>query len=194
MFYVLYFYFCILSQIIFLAISRCYPFYTLRERAGFGKNMRLKKDYLEFVKDDLHDYLFCWTHMLCFFFLLSEEFEPANFSIYLAMNITFSVRSLVYFYLLHLIHSSKRIDLFTNGVFDLKKSRHATIVSWISSIITFVSIIVFILNANSTNSLYRFSFILLDVTIHIIMAMNFFIDNMFIRSQVIVWKTEYILQ
>ena len=38
LFYVLYFYYTIISQILFLFLSRVYPFQTLKERSGFGGN------------------------------------------------------------------------------------------------------------------------------------------------------------
>ena len=56
---ILLFYFNIIGQMIFLFMSRCFKFYTIRERLGLGGNMRYRKDFLEFVKDDVH-YLLIW--------------------------------------------------------------------------------------------------------------------------------------
>ena len=49
LFTTLYFYFTVLSQILFLFGSRFFNFQTLRERAGFGGHMRNKIDFLYFV-------------------------------------------------------------------------------------------------------------------------------------------------
>lgn len=48
------FFFSILSQMIFLLVSRLVSFRTARERLDLGGNMRYRKDFLEFVKDDIH--------------------------------------------------------------------------------------------------------------------------------------------
>lgn len=56
---ILIFYFSILAQMIFLLISRCFSFKTMRERLNLGGNMRYRKDFLEFVKDDIHYMIIC---------------------------------------------------------------------------------------------------------------------------------------
>lgn len=109
--------------------------------------MSLKKDYLEFVKDDVHGYLFLWTHVLCFIFLLKEEYTPTSWSPYIAMNIAFTIRSLTIFYKLHLLYASKRVGLFKNGVFNWRNSRFTMIVWLSSTMITLVSLIIFIISA-----------------------------------------------
>ena len=48
------FYFSIFALIIFLILSRFKSFRTLRERVGYGGNMRYKIDFLDFCKDDIH--------------------------------------------------------------------------------------------------------------------------------------------
>ena len=50
------FYINIISQIIFLFLSRLFPFRTVKEKfvEGFSKKMRYRVDFLDFVKDDIH--------------------------------------------------------------------------------------------------------------------------------------------
>jgi hypothetical protein len=48
------FYYNIAALIIFLIFTRFKRFRTLREKAGFGSNLRYKIDFLDFVKDDIH--------------------------------------------------------------------------------------------------------------------------------------------
>ena len=48
------FYFNIFGQIGFLLFSRYFSFKTIRERLNLGGNMRYKRDFLEFVQDDVH--------------------------------------------------------------------------------------------------------------------------------------------
>ena len=51
---VLIFYFNIASLMIFLVFSRFQSFRTLREKYGYGLNMRRTMDFLSYCKDDLH--------------------------------------------------------------------------------------------------------------------------------------------
>lgn len=39
---------------VFLIVTRVRSFWTIRERAGLGANMRYKMDFLDFCKDDIH--------------------------------------------------------------------------------------------------------------------------------------------
>jgi hypothetical protein len=48
------FYYNIAALIIFLIFTRFKSFRTLREKAGFGSNLRYKIDFLDLVKDDIH--------------------------------------------------------------------------------------------------------------------------------------------
>ena len=54
LFEVMIFYFTVISTILFLIVSRCISFKTLRERAGYGGRMRYQIDFLDFVSGDIH--------------------------------------------------------------------------------------------------------------------------------------------
>ena len=48
------FYYSIFSLVLLLFISRFATFRTIRERVGFGGNIRYKIDFLEYCKEDVH--------------------------------------------------------------------------------------------------------------------------------------------
>ena len=50
-------------------MTRFYKFQTLRERAGYGLNMKHKMDYLHFVRDDIHWFVTMITQTAVFLFL-----------------------------------------------------------------------------------------------------------------------------
>ena len=52
LFEIILFYGTIISQIIFLTVSRGLRFHTLREKAGYGAKMRYEMDFLEFTQED----------------------------------------------------------------------------------------------------------------------------------------------
>lgn len=58
---VFFFYYSILSMMICLFISRFVPFQTLRERTGYGLNIKHKKDFLMFAKDDIPYFIMAVT-------------------------------------------------------------------------------------------------------------------------------------
>ena len=66
---VLLFYFGIFGQIIFLLLSRCFSFKTMRERANLGGNMRYRIDFLDFVKDDIHYFLICFIEAMLYIYM-----------------------------------------------------------------------------------------------------------------------------
>lgn len=59
------FYYNVLSQIIFLVVSRFCRYYTLRDRVDLGGEKRYQVDFLDHVKDDIH-----WFQILCIQVLL----------------------------------------------------------------------------------------------------------------------------
>lgn len=74
LFDVMIFYLTILGIIVFLLFSRMVSFKTLRERAGYGGNMRYQIDFLDFCKNDIHWFLVMFTlTMLKIFSLFKGE-------------------------------------------------------------------------------------------------------------------------
>ena len=71
---VLLFYYGIFALIIFLFISRFRSFKTIRERAGHGSNLRYNKDFLSFVKDDIHWFTVIFQQLfLCAFAIIKRK-------------------------------------------------------------------------------------------------------------------------
>lgn len=51
---VMFYFFSMVSLLIFILFTRCRRFYTRMERAGYGARFRYQTDFLEFVQDDVH--------------------------------------------------------------------------------------------------------------------------------------------
>lgn len=51
---VIIFYLNFFSMLVFLVLSRCFKFRTLREKAGLGGNLRNTVDFLDFCQHDVH--------------------------------------------------------------------------------------------------------------------------------------------
>lgn len=120
LFAVMYFYFTIFAQIAFLLLSRCYVFNTLRERTGYGKNIKLKNDYLTIVKDDVHWMLLVLTNYGLFLFIVYQygiTGEIKSSTTKIVITTVVSVRFLSNLYLNHMFFFSKT-NLFKNGVFN----------------------------------------------------------------------------
>ena len=75
------FYFNIAGLIIFLVFSRFRSFNTLREKAGYGSNLRYKVDFLDFCKDDIHWFTIVFQQLFLCIYALSKRVNSANFSI-----------------------------------------------------------------------------------------------------------------
>lgn len=71
------FYFHIFAMIFFLLFSRMKSFLTLREKIGFGARMRYKKDFLDYVQNDVHWFLIIVSQVfLCMFAHYYRSSDP----------------------------------------------------------------------------------------------------------------------
>ena len=70
---ILIFYLSICAQMLFLLISRCFSFKTIRERHSLGANMRNRKDFLEFVKDDIHYLIICLIEFMLYIYMYFHQ-------------------------------------------------------------------------------------------------------------------------
>lgn len=66
------FYFTIFGLMFFLLFSRFFSFRTIRERFGLGGNMRYKRDFLEFVQEDIHYTLIAYTELALFVYVANH--------------------------------------------------------------------------------------------------------------------------
>ena len=66
------FYCTIFSLMFFLLFSRFFSFRTLRERMQLGGNMRYRRDFLEFVQEDVHYTLIALTEIGLFIYTLTH--------------------------------------------------------------------------------------------------------------------------
>ena len=96
-------------------------------------------------------------------------------------------------YVHHIIYCSKSINLFTNGVFNIKKSKLARFAFIVTLFVNIVALCIFQYSAYESQSVYRDSFIFLDLVLHILMIVNVFVELRFFNSQVRGWKKQYIL-
>lgn len=66
------FYFTIFGLMAFLLFSRFFSFRTMRERLELGGNMRYRRDFLEFVQEDIHYTLIAITEILLFIYVITH--------------------------------------------------------------------------------------------------------------------------
>lgn len=194
LFSVLYFYFTIFYQMGFLVLTRCYHFNTLRERAGFGSNMRLKVDFLSFVKDDVHWMLLLFTHYSLFIYIIANKNHsliPGSIDGLLFGAVT--LRFLSNLYVNHMVYFSKT-NYFKNGVFNALKSKKPFYVFIINIIIDLCCLGALIYVYVTIDSLFRDAFILFDIVLRILIWFNIYLEHKFFSSQVREWKKQYILQ
>lgn len=73
-FYLLIFYFNIISQIVFLVVCRVFEFRTIRDRMQLGGDKRNQIDFLDHVRDDVHWFQIVFTQFgLTIFSLIKRE-------------------------------------------------------------------------------------------------------------------------
>ena len=156
--------------------------------------MRLKNDWLYFIKDDVHWILLLFTHFSLFLYTIYQSWFMDGLQLDIILVASIAIRFCVNVYINHLIYGSRSINLFSNGQFSLDKSRYARWVLNLGLLVNALTIGSNVYIALSTRSLYRFTYTLLDVVLHVMMVANIFVELAFFKSQVKGWKKQYILQ
>ena len=72
LFELLIFYFTIFALMAFLLVSRYFSFKTMRERMALGGNMRYRRDFLEFVQEDVHYSLIALMEFFLFLYVIQH--------------------------------------------------------------------------------------------------------------------------
>ena len=72
-FEVLHFYFVLFSMIFFTLITRVFPFKTLRERQGYGLNMKNKQDFLFYVREDIPYFNMVFAQLSLYLYLNLQD-------------------------------------------------------------------------------------------------------------------------
>ena len=103
LFEILIFYFTIFGLMAFLLVSRSFSFKTIRERMDLGGNMRYRRDFLEFVQEDVHYTLIALMEFALFIYVIFHLQNEITLSAGVSM-IIISLHMLFQFILIFFIY------------------------------------------------------------------------------------------
>ena len=173
-FEILIFYFSIMALMIFLLFSRFFSFRTIRERMEWGGNMRYKRDFLEFVQDDVHYVVIALSQFLLFVYVLKHLTHEIDWTVTLAIvflccryAFSFAAIFYVYFY-------SK-----ANG----KKKKIKVLSYFLGTLIT-SGVMLFCFAQNLREKLYWWPFVLQDIVLNFFVLLNIIIEFVLLPKKV----------
>lgn len=185
---VLFFYFTIFAQMFFLTITKCFSFKTLRERSGFGGNLRYKIDFLFFVQHDIHWFLIIFALKALFIYMLVFKISNWGGKDYLLITVM-TIRFISNLVVLYVVYFWNK-NIFEYG---LLQNRKVYLMFGVNLIIDILSC-VFLSKFIETNIYWRSTYARFDILLRIFMYISVGFEIIYYKAQVNEWKKSYMLR
>ena len=157
---VMVFFLGITSLVLFLVFSRFLSFKTIRERLGFGGQMRYSTDFLEWVGDDVHWMQNTLTIICLFFYVLTKRKDLNEW-------ITLQITELYFVIALFIVDSVNVYLVFLAK--DIRK-KFITVSIVLSLVLNLTLIVMFMIDFRVEVSLYWQPFLLFLLSYHCMAA------------------------
>lgn len=170
-----------MALMIFLLFSRFFSFRTIRERMEWGGNMRYKRDFLEFVQDDVHYVVIALSQFLLFVYVLKHLTHEIDWTVTLAIvflccryAFSFAAIFYVYFY-------SK-----ANG-----KRKKIKVLSYFLGTLITSGVMLFCFAQDLRQKLYWWPFVLQDIVLNFFILLNIIVEVVLLPKKVQIWKKQF---
>ena len=180
------FYFTIFGLMSFLLISRFFSFRTIRERFDLGGNMRYRRDFLEFVQDDVHYSLIAITELALFIYVtthLANDIDTRTIASMIVISIHIFFQAMLNFLV---FYRPKSIKI---------KSKVWKIIATIYFIFTAMVIIfiAIVLNAEVGQRRYWYPYLCVYLQLKIFTVLSIAYEKGRFEKRLEVWKRQYIV-